>query len=301
MLHLPLLNALKTFVIAGHYLNFTKASEYLLVSPSAVSHQIKVLEDYLGFKLFIRKNRTLTLTIDGAHLHASLVGPFDQIARAIQDTLNNRGRESLNIALRPFFSSAWLAPRLNSFWGKNPKIEIDLTHSIKMTDFMSDHIDIAIVWGKGDWPGVETKFLIPGNLTPICAPSLIEQHERPKTPADLTNYTLIHDEDRSAWDAWLEKSGAGSVNCKTNLIIDDTNVRIQSILNGQGVMLGCPTLLRKELDDGRLVQLFDTYLDTYAYYLVYPEKMQLTDNMEIFIDWLINEAHTMENMNISVF
>ncbi|MDO6564542.1 LysR substrate-binding domain-containing protein [Amphritea sp. 1_MG-2023] len=290
MLHLPLLNALKTFVIAGHYLNFTKAAEDLLVSPSAVSHQVKVLEEYLGFKLFIRQNRTLTLTIDGAHLHASLEGPFDQIARALQDTLQNRGRESLRIALRPFLSSAWLAPRLNSFWGKHSQIEIDLIHNIKMPDFMRDHIDIAIVWGKGDWPGMEAKLLIPGDLTPVCGACLIEQHGRPKSPAELSDHTLIHDEDRSAWDAWLEKSGVGSVNCKANLIIDDTNVRIQSILNGQGIMLGCPTLLRKELDEGVLVQLFETCLDTYGYYLIYPENIQLTPNMETFIDWIFSEA-----------
>lgn len=290
MLHLPLLNALKTFVVAGHYLNFTKASEDLLVSPSAVSHQIRVLEDYLGFKLFIRQNRTLSLTIDGAHLHTALEGPFDQIARALQDTLHNRGRESLNIALRPFLSSAWLAPRLNNFWGLNPKIEIDLTHTIKVPDFMTDNVDLGIIWGKGDWPDMEAKFLLPGDLTPICSASLIEQQGRPKTPADLCDYTLIHDEDRSAWDAWLEKSGAGNVSCKANLIIDDTNVRVQSIINGQGVMLGCPTLLKRDLEEGRLVQLFDICLDTYSYYLVYPKKMQLTRNMETFVNWILQQT-----------
>lgn len=290
MLHLPLLNALKTFVVAGHHLNFTKASEDLLVSPSAVSHQIRVLEDYLGTKLFIRQNRTLSLTSDGAHLHAALEGPFDQIARAIQDALHNRGRESLHIALRPFLSSAWLAQRLNSFWGKHPQIQIDLMHTIKVPDFMTDNIDLAIIWGKGNWPDMEAKFLLPGDLTPICSACLIAEKGRPDTPADLDRFTLIHDEDRTAWDDWLEKSGAGNVNCQANLIIDDTNVRVQSILNGQGVMLGCPTLLKRELEEGKLVQLFDICLDTYSYYLVYPKKLQLTKNMEIFIDWILQQA-----------
>jgi LysR family glycine cleavage system transcriptional activator len=109
MFHLPLLNALKTFVVAGHYLNFTRAADDLLVSPSAVSHQIRILEDYLCIKLFVRQNRTLTLTDEGAHLHAALEGPFDHIARAIQNALQNRGTESLRIALRPFFPvRGWL-------------------------------------------------------------------------------------------------------------------------------------------------------------------------------------------------
>lgn len=287
MFHLPLLNALKTFVVAGHYLNFTKAADELLVSPSAVSHQIRVLEDYLGVKLFVRQKRALFLTPEGAQLHEALEAPFDQISRAVQNTVQNRTRESLHISLRPFFSSAWLAPRLNSFWGQNPKIEIDLTHTIKAPNFMSDQIDLGIIWGKGDWPDLESKFLLPGNLTPICSASLIEKQGRPQTPEDLNRFTLIHDEDKSAWDAWMKKSGAGDLNCQGNLTIDDTNVRVQSTLNGQGIMLGCPTLLHRELEDGELVQLFDVCLDTYAYYLVYPKKLQLTKNMEIFIDWIL--------------
>lgn len=290
MFHLPLLNALKTFVVAGHHLNFTKAADDLLVSPSAVSHQIRVLEDYLGIKLFVRQNRALALTDEGAHLHGALEGPFDQIARAIQNALQNRGRESLRIALRPFFSSAWLAPRLNSFWGTHPQIQIDLIHSIKIPDFMIDNIDLSIAWGKGNWPDMESKFLLPGDLTPMCSASLLQEKGRPETPADLERFTLIHDEDRTAWGDWLRISGAPHADCPGSLIIDDTNVRVQSVLNGQGVMLGCPTLLKRELEKGELVQMFDICLDTYGYYLVYPKKLHLTKQMEIFVSWILQQA-----------
>lgn len=287
MMHLPLLNALKTFVVAGRYLNFTKAAEDLLVSPSAVSHQIRVLEEYLEVKLFIRQSRALSLTQEGEELHAALVGPFDAIARAIQNVLQYKRRESINIALRPFFSGGWLAPRLNLFWGQHPDIEIDLIHMIKAPDFNSDNIDLAILWGKGDWPGMEVKLLLPGALTPICSAELLEREGRPTSPAELSRFTLIHDEDRSAWDAWLSKAGAGNVSSKGKLIIDDTNVRVQSIQNSQGIMLGCPILLKPQLDSGRLVQLFDICLDTYNYYLVYPKNQVLSDSMTTFIDWLL--------------
>jgi len=290
MFHLPLLNALKTFVIAGHYLNFTKASEDLLVSPSAVSHQIKILEEYIGVKLFIRENRNLTLTIEGTQLHASLEGPFNQIARTLHNTLQNRERETLNVSLRPFFSSTWLAPRLNGFLRDNPQIQINLTHGIIAPDFLTNHIDVAIVWGKGNWKGIEAKLLMPGNLAPVCSPILIEQQGYPKNPSDLKNYTLIHDEDHSAWDTWLDQSGTENIGFKAGLIIDDTNVRVQSILNGQGIMLGCPTLLKEYLDDGRLVKLFESCLNDYSYYLVYSKNALLTHNMKIFIDWITSEA-----------
>ncbi|MHA6126485.1 LysR substrate-binding domain-containing protein [Pseudomonas fluorescens group sp. PF-1] len=290
MFHLPLLNALKTFVVAGHYLNFTRAADDLLVSPSAVSHQIRILEDYLCIKLFVRQNRTLTLTDEGAHLHAALEGPFDHIARAIQNALQNRGTESLRIALRPFFSSAWLAPRLNAFWSIHPQIEIDLIHSIKMPNFMIDNIDLAIVWGKGNWPDMVSQRILPGNLTAICSASLLQEKGRPEAPTDLECFTLIHDEDRTAWGDWLRMSGASHAKFHSNLSIDDTNVRVQSTLNGQGVMLGCPALLKRELEQGELVQLFDMCLDTYGYYLVYPKKLQLTKQMEIFVNWILLQA-----------
>jgi len=296
MLHLPLLNALKTFVVAAGHLNFTRAADDLLVSPSAVSHQIRVLEDYLEVKLFIRQNRALSLTPEGLRLYQALKQPFDQIARAIQETARSRDSDSLRIALRPFFSGGWLAHRLNGFWGKWPQIRIDLIHTIKIMDFNTENIDLEIIWGKGDWPDLQSHLLVPGNLTPICSAEFIKEQGRPSTPADLAKYVLIHDEDHSAWDAWVEKANAGPVNLSANLTIDDTNVRLQSILNNQGIMLGCPTLLKAYLADGRLVQLFDICLDTYSYYLAYPKDLQLTKNMQIFVDWLIAEAGIEQTM-----
>lgn len=305
MLHLPLLNALKTFVVAGSHLNFTRAAEDLLVSPSAVSHQIRVLEEYLEVKLFIRQNRALLLTVEGQRLHQALKQPFDQIARAILETARNRDTGSLRIALRPFFSGVWLAHRLSSFWGKWPQVRIDLIHTIKMLDFDTENIDLGVLWGKGDWPGLQSHILVPGNLTPICSAEFIKEHGRPATPADLAKYPLIHDEDHSAWDAWVQKAnaGVGAFDLSVNLTIDDTNVRLQSILNHQGIMLGCPTMLEKFLDDGKLVQLFDICLDNYSYYLVYPKGLQLTKNMQIFVDWLLEEvgaAHTVSWAHTSV-
>lgn len=287
MLHLPLLNALKTFVVAGNHLNFTRAADDLLVSPSAVSHQIRVLEEYLGIKLFIRRNRQLFLTTEGSTLHQALEQPFDHISRAIKDALRSREPESLRIALRPFFSGAWLAQRLNEFWGQSPQVKIDLIHTIKVMDFATDNIDLGILWGKGDWPDLESHLLVPGNFTPICSAAFIAEHGRPGSPSDLAGYTLIHDEDHSAWDAWMDKAKAGPIDFSSNLTIDDTNVRLQSILNNQGIMLGCPALLKDHLATGNLVQLFDIALDTYSYYLVYPKNFQLTKHMQIFVDWLL--------------
>ncbi len=138
-----------------------------------------MLEDYLEVKLFIRQNRALSLTSEGLRLYQSLKQPFDQIARAIQETARNRDGDSLRIALRPFFSGAWLAHRLNGFWGKWPQIKIDLIHTIKAMDFNTENIDLAILWGKGHWPGLQSHLLVPGSLTPICSAEFIKQQGRP--------------------------------------------------------------------------------------------------------------------------
>lgn len=290
MSHIPLLNAFQTFVVAGRHLNFTTAAEELSVSPSAVSHQIRILEKYINVKLFVRKNRGLELTNEGRRLHYSLEGPFDQIGRTVQELLSSAQHSSLNIVLRPFLSGTWLAPRLNRFWTKHPGLQLNLIHSIYPPNFSVENVDLAIVWGKGHWPNLATTLLIPGELTPILSRGLVERLGMPEKPDDLQRFVLIHDEDRSCWDSWLRAAGAHGVDCTSNLIFDDTNVRIQAILNGQGVMLGCPRLLREELEAGRLVRPFELSLESYSYYLVYPENTRLTPKMKLFINWLVEEA-----------
>lgn len=293
MSYIPLMNALKTFVVAGKCLNFTKAADELLVSPSAVSHQIKILEEYLGVRLFSRNSRSMYLTDEGKRLYLSLDEPFKAIASAVKDLTSNKGQQNLHIALRPFFSVSWLAPRLKSFWVNNPDIQVDLIHRNSMPDFTDDKVDAAILWGKGDWDGVHSQLLIPGDLTPICSPALVAELGYPESVDDLERFTLIHDTDYLPWQEWLDMARASRVSADQGLIFDDTNVRVQSILNGQGVMLGCPLLLHKELQEGTLVRLFDLTLSDYAYHVVYPTYKEPDQKTQRFIDWLQTEVQTM--------
>lgn len=293
MAYIPLMNALKTFVVAGKYLNFTKAAEELLVSPSAVSHQIKTLEEYLGVQLFSRTSRTMLLTDEGYRLYASLDEPFRAIAGAVHQTKALKQKENLHIVLRPFFSVSWLAPRLKNFWLNHSDIQVDLIHRKSPPDFVAENIDVAILWGKGDWPGTHSHRLIPGDLTPICSPSLIAALGHPSSPSDLQRYPLIHDKDNVAWQEWFTLAQVEDVDGYNGVIFDDTNVRVQAILSGQGVMLGCPLLLKKELDNGSLVRLFDISLIDYAYYVVYPGFKNLDRKTDAFINWIDAEAKAM--------
>lgn len=285
-MQLPLLNALKTFIVSAQRLNFTKASEDLLVSPSAISHQIKILEEYLGYKLFFRKNRTLVLTSEGEQLFSKLEKPFQEINHAVVESRTPRGKMRINLGLRPFLSSMWLTGQLEKFWKSHPLIEIHLIHNLLPPDFQREHINLAIVWGKDDWPDCETVKLVPGNLTPICSAQYLEQYGPFDSADQFRNMTLIHDESNIAWSEWLQKKFNTSSTGHNNIYIDDTNVRLQSIRNHQGIMLGCPFLLKSFLDSKELVQLSDVGLEDYAYYLVYPKSLQLSEREVEFVTWL---------------
>ena len=285
-MQLPLLNALKTFIVSAQRLNFTKASEDLLVSPSAISHQIKILEEYLGYKLFYRKNRTLILTNEGEHLFTKLEKPFQEINHALIESRTPRGKMRINLSLRPFISSMWLTGQLENFWKSHPLIEIHLIHNLLPPDFQRDHIKLAIVWGKNDWPDCEVIQLVPGNLTPICSAEYLKKFGPFDTPEKLRKVTLLHEESNLAWTEWFQKKFKTSLLGHHNVYIDDTNVRLQSVRNHQGIMLGCPFLQKPFLESGELVQLSDVVLEEYAYFLVYPKSNQLNERELEFVKWL---------------
>ncbi len=289
-MQLPLLNALKTFIVSAHRLNFTRASEDLLVSPSAISHQIRILEEYLGFKLFLRKNRHLSLTQEGLMLFKHIEGPFNQINKALHNAKVPRGKMRLNVSLRPFISGIWLTRQLSDFWAQHPLIEVNLIHSVGIPDFFHDNINLAIIWGKGDWPNLHTTLIIPGELTPICTPAYLAAHGHPQRPEDLRQHVLIHDENHSAWESWLQQTTGSNRLGQHNLNIDDTNVRLQAAQNGQGVMLGCPTLLKGLIDRGEVVPIFNAHLTEYSYYIAYPKNMVLNEKERLFVDWIQQAA-----------
>lgn len=286
-MQVPLLNALRTFTVSAQRLNFTKAAEDLLVSPSAISHQIKILEEYSGCKLFLRKNRSLELTDEGQLLFDRLWRPFYEINQALIDLRLPYGKSRINLSLRPFISSMWFTQQLRDFWSKHPDIEINLMHSLQAPDFFRDNINFSIVWGRqGDWPHLNTLRIVPGNLTPVCSPSYLQANAEIKSAADLNQHVLIHEENHLCWQQWLHKATGQEMLARKSFHIDDTNVRMNAVLNGQGIMLGCPALLKPLIEKKEIVQLFDVYLDEYAYFLAYPKQVTLSPQEQGFIDWV---------------
>ena len=289
-LRLPPLTALRAFEAAGRHLNFTRAAEELHVTQAAVSHQIKLLERHLGQALFRRAGRTLALTGPGRALLPALGEAFGRIAEAVEGLGAAERDSALSVTLRPYFAMKWLAPRLGRFWQACPRIALGLHHSIEAVDFAREDVDLAVLWGRGDWPGVAAEVLLGGALAPVCSPALLEGPRALESVGDLRHHNLLHEETRELWTRWLAAAGAEDVVAAHDTIVDDTNVRLEAAVDGQGVALGWIPLLGEELASGRLVRPFAPALEGYAYYVVTPPGGLARPKVRAFRDWLFEEA-----------
>ena len=287
---LPPLNALRAFEAGARHLSFTKAAEELHVTQAAVSHQVKLLEEDLGVTLFRRMTRKLALTGEGRALMGVAGEALDAIAEAAQSLRAGTGTRSLSVSLTPTFGTKWLAQRIGRFWAQHPEIDLRLHHSIQLVDFARDEVDVAVRWGGGAWPGVETVYLMRAGLTPVCAPALCAGPPPLRVPDDLRHHTLLHERDYVEWAQWLAVAGARAVEARRGPIIDDPTVVLQAAIEGQGVALATDNVIRADLDAGRLVKPFDIDLDAdNAYYLVAPPRNFEQPNVQAFRDFLLAE------------
>ena len=287
---LPPLNALRAFEAGARHLSFTKAAEELHVTQAAVSHQVKLLEEDLGVSLFRRMTRKLALTEEGRALMRVAGEALDAIAGEAARLRDAPGGRTLSLSLIPTFGVKWLAPRLGRFWAAHPDIDLRLHHSIHLVDFARDEVDAAVRWGGGAWPGVEAVYLMRAGLVPVCSPALCKGPPALNVPDDLRHHTLLHERDYVDWAQWLAVAGAREVEARRGPIIDDPSVLHQAAIDGQGVALESESIVRADLEAGRLVKPFDVDLDEHnAYYLVAPPRHFDRPNVQAFRDFLLSE------------
>lgn len=286
---LPPLNSLKSFEAAGRLLSFTAAARELNVTQAAISHQVKVIEEYLGVALFNRYPRRLTLTEQGKVLLPEVIEAFDRVSQAI-DTLNREQySKDISVRLAPSFAAKWLSPRLKYFWLQYPEIDLRLYHANNPVDFDREEIDIAVTYGKGDWGGVVADKLLSLDFFPVCSPAFLT-NDKPLNDIDnLRYYALLHDANYECWQDWLALAGIDNIDARRGTIIDDTNVLIQAALDGQGIALGSTTFVDDLLESGRLVRPFElTLVNDTAYYVVCPQRHLLNPAVRAFKEWLLS-------------
>ncbi|WP_340608991.1 transcriptional regulator GcvA [Xenorhabdus bharatensis] len=289
---LPPLNALRVFDAAARHLSFTKAAEELFVTQAAVSHQMKSLEDFLGLKLFRRRNRSLLLTEEGQSYYLDIKEIFTAINEATRKLQARSAKGALTVSLSPSFAIQWLVPRLSGFNQSFPGIDVRIQAVDREEDKLADDVDVAIFYGRGNWPGLRTDRLYPEYLLPVCSPSLL-MGERPlKTPADLVNHTLLHDSSRRDWQAYVRQLDMQQlINVQQGPIFSHSAMVIQAAVHGQGVALANNVMAQNEIDAGRLVCPFnDVLVSKNAFYLVCQDNQAELGKIAAFRKWVLAQA-----------
>ena len=288
---LPSLNALRSFEAGARHLSFTRAAEELNVTQTAISHQVRQLEEELGFPLFRRSTRRLELTPEGQRLAPVLTLALDRVGEATEALRARRRANILRVSVAPAFGTKWLVGRLSRFWLAHPEVELELRHSPVLTDFSRDDVDLAVRYGRGPWPGVVSELLIRLEKVPVCSPRLLEGERPLRQVEDLAHHVLLHEADHAFWLQWAAGVGLKGVDVRRGPVIDDVTVLTQLAIDGQGVALGSPWLLAGDLEAGRLVMPFAQQLEhPEGYHLVYPAGALAQPAVALFRDWLLAEV-----------
>jgi len=288
---LPPLNSLRVFDAAARHLSFTKAAEELFVTQAAVSHQIKSLEDFLGLKLFRRRNRSLLLTEEGQSYYLDIKEIFSSLNEATRKLQARSAKGALTVSLPPSFAIQWLVPRLAGFNSAYPGIDVRIQAVDRDEDKLSDDVDVAIFHGRGNWPGLRTERLYAEYLLPVCAPSLLMGDNALKTPEDLAKHTLLHDASRRDWLAYTKQLGLQHINVQQGPIFSHSAMVVQAAVHGQGVALANNVMAQTEIEAGRLVCPFNEVLiRKNAFYLVCHDSQAELGKIAAFRQWILARA-----------
>jgi LysR family glycine cleavage system transcriptional activator len=294
MIPLPPLNALRAFEAAARHLSFTRAADELCVTQTAISHQVKQLEEHLGAPLFHREPRRVALTSEGEAWARELREVFARLHDANQ-RLRARQRSRrpvVAVSVIPSFGARWLVPRLGRFLAAHADVDVHISPTAHLVDFGSEPLDIGIRYGKGRYPGLVAEKLADDALVVVCAPSLVARG-RLASAADLRKHTLLHDDEPDAWRRWLDAHGARAVDAARGTVVTDSSMLVAAAVEGQGVALARRSLAVDDLAAGRLVMPFPRakpFATGRAYYVVAPRERLALPHVSAFRDWIRAEA-----------
>jgi LysR family glycine cleavage system transcriptional activator len=285
------LNALQVFVTAARAQNMTRAAERLHLTVSALSHQVRLLEQRLNVTLFVRGPRGLKTTAEGALLLQRIGPHFDAIDAALEPLCSRRDCV-LSISALPSLASSWLMPRLPQFVARHPDFEFNLDSSVARVDFADGRFDGALRYGPGHWDGVTAELLFEEWLTPVASPTLLKGRKPPRLD-ELGDWPLLSPDD--PWPRWFEQFG-GKEPKRYVATFSDSDTLQRATAEGLGVSLGRATLMRPLVESGRLVVLFPERMKArYAHYLVYPERSTRHKGFQAFREWLHAEADAFQS------
>ncbi len=297
MRRLPPLNTLRAFEAAARHLSFKRAAAELAVTPTAVSHQIRLLEQICGQSLFRRRPRPIALTPAGARLYPVLRDGLDAFAAALQEVEADAVAPPLRVSATTAFASRLLVPRLADWRRKHPEIELDLHSSEAVVDLHGGAADVALRYAAAPCPGLIWQELFQDGFLPMASPALLESHGPLARPSDLVGLPLLHytwmrsAPEEPTWEKWIALArhgdpGVSNLDWSAGLRFSAEANAIEAAVGGQGVALLSRVLLSRELEDGRLIAPFAIALPGLRYFAVHLPKAPRLAAIRSFIDWL---------------
>jgi len=297
---MPPLNALKAFEAAARHLSFTRAAVEMNVTPGALSHQIRGLEEFLGVRLFERNTRAIALTPHGQLLYPGLQAGFSLLRDAVASLRNANDERVLVISTSPALTSKWLASRLYRFAEARPQIEVRVSSSLANANFATDGVDAAIrnlPIAQTEDGALSCEKLIDMVLAPVCSPKLLARFGPLDAPGTFALVPLIHDDSLAGrpeiptWDDWLKIARLDGGDLGRGLRFSSADHALDATLQGAGVLLSHTILAHDDLRSGRLVMPFKVALPSRrAYHFVCPKTKEKHRNVRAFRDWLREEV-----------
>jgi LysR family glycine cleavage system transcriptional activator len=289
--HLPSLSTLRVFEAAGRHASFTLAAAELHVTTSAVSRQIRALEDELGLQLFERLPRGLKLTQDGAQYFAQVGDALRRLEQA-SATLRGRGdRHVLRISALASFAGNWLVPRLPDFEARHPGIDIDMEATTRYADFVHEPVDLAIRFGVGPWEGLHSEPLLALEFYPVCRPDRVRGRPPLRRAGDLARHTWLEEVHvPQAWPLWLQAAGVADIEPVRRLRYDHAQLLLDAAMAGQGIALATDVTAERYLRERRLIQPFAVRAASpFTYHLVMRPEDREQPHVRAFRDWIVGE------------
>ncbi|GAA5187640.1 DNA-binding transcriptional regulator DsdC [Ferrimonas gelatinilytica] len=298
MLSSAILSSMHCFASAARHLSFTQAAQELHLTQSAVSHRIKKLEEQLGFKLFLRFNRRLQLTEQGAGLLAVLESSLGELDAAIRDLRQQEFTSSLSIAVPHSFARCWLAERLGDLHRRYPKLTLKVRAQNRTTDFQHEPVDVAVYY---DLPGqhkLHQHELFDEYLVPVCSAEYADEYRLWQNPDGLEACLLLHDETvwkgtgmHTEWVYWARDAGLTHLDMERGYVFNRADLAYRAAMSGQGVALGRWHMVAPQLTAGNLVVPFDAFVRAAQRYLVvcHPDRRDVPSIRAMF-DWLEQQA-----------
>ena len=293
---LPTLNGLQAFEAAARHMSFAAAAEELNLTPSAVSYQVRSLEDRLGVDLFARLNRAIALTEAGEALYPDVREAFARMRIAVDRLSADTPANVLVVSTGPSFAAKWLSPRLFGFMDAHPEIEVRISASLKLVDFNRDGIDVGIRFGPGNYPGLEQYHLMGDEVTVLASPGFLAAHPL-QNPKDVVGQQLIIDESMAftkqapTWTDWFAHAGVGDAGEVRGLRFNHADHAIDAAARDVGIALARTSLAQSDLAKGLLVEPFPhlRLQTSLAFYLVMPPTARLKPKVAAFMRWIHDE------------